>query len=221
MGRKLKNIQLTIEGAILHADLGIINKKRWAEFVCPSCTEIFSSRVDSLKTPTCKSCSHSKANVKHGGVGTKLYATWQNMRARVKSSLPEMVLVYGSKGITVCESWGTFEVFREWAEANNYVEGLKIDRRDNDGNYCPENCRWVTQAVQSQNTRVICASNKSGYRGVSWSKQKHKWWATIYYEGKQKHLGYYVDKITAAKAYDDHVVTNNLEHAINFPDKRS
>ena len=55
----------------------------------------------------------------------------------------------------MCNEWKDFIVFKEWALNNGYEEHLKIDRINNDGNYEPNNCRWVNRTVQNRNKRKI------------------------------------------------------------------
>lgn len=62
---------------------------------------------------------------------------------------------YGGRGIKVCNEWlNDYSAFRDWALANGYQEKLTLDRIDNDGDYCPENCRWQTIKQQSNNRRT-------------------------------------------------------------------
>ena len=60
---------------------------------------------------------------------------------------------YGGRGISHCDEWKDFEPFHEWAMESGYKDGLSIDRIDNNGDYCPENCRWVTASDNSKNRR--------------------------------------------------------------------
>jgi hypothetical protein len=59
---------------------------------------------------------------------------------------------YGGRGITICDEWRDFANFGRWAESTGYKPGLQIDRRDNDGPYSPDNCRWLTDAQNKRNT---------------------------------------------------------------------
>lgn len=60
---------------------------------------------------------------------------------------------YGARGIKVCEEWQQFEPFLHWALNNGYQKGLDLDRKDNDGNYEPSNCRWITRRQNINNRR--------------------------------------------------------------------
>lgn len=61
---------------------------------------------------------------------------------------------YGGRGISICFEWeDNYLEFREWALRTGYTDDLSIDRIDVDGNYCPENCRWVPMKIQANNTR--------------------------------------------------------------------
>lgn len=65
---------------------------------------------------------------------------------------------YGKRGITVCKEWLNFKPFYNWALSNGYEDSLSIDRIDVNGNYEPNNCRWVdnkTQSLNRTNNRII------------------------------------------------------------------
>lgn len=91
---------------------------------------------------------------KHGMYGTKLYKTWNNMISRCYCPSFQRFYNYGGRGITVCEEWrNSFVAFMNWAFANGYEEHLTLDRINNDGNYEPSNCRWITNKEQQYNKR--------------------------------------------------------------------
>ena len=89
---------------------------------------------------------------KHGMSETLLYKIWVGMRSRCSNIKGREYKRYCGRGICVCEEWEDFPTFSRWALNNGYSNGLTIDRINNDGNYAPENCRWVTRGVNASKT---------------------------------------------------------------------
>lgn len=102
---------------------------------------------------------------------TKLYRVWESMKARCYNCKRKDYPNYGGRGIKVCVEWKRqYRDFQIWALENGYKTGLELDRIDNNGNYEPGNCRFVTHAKNNRNKRMRC-DNKTGYIGVTFHKQ--------------------------------------------------
>lgn len=93
----------------------------------------------------------------HGMTETRLYRTWCGIKNRCDNPSYKHFDRYGGRGIKVCKEWKTsFEPFRDWALSAGYDEGLtgkeqSLDRIDVNGDYCPDNCRWVSMKRQARN----------------------------------------------------------------------
>jgi len=89
----------------------------------------------------------------HGQKGTPLYAVWQNMKGRCLNKNRRDYKYYGGREIKFCDEWESFKPFYKWAIRSGYDPSLEIDRKNNDEDYTPENCRFVTRSENMKNTR--------------------------------------------------------------------
>lgn len=134
---------------------------------CGAVTHVYATH---LKSGVSKSCGclgreHRLASKqKHNEAGTRLYRVWACMKTRCYTPSNTSYERYGGRGIRVCDEWrNSYEVFRDWAMANGYDPNAKrgactLDRIDVDGNYEPNNCRWVSNSEQQRNKRPKAVS---------------------------------------------------------------
>lgn len=97
----------------------------------------------------------------HMETKTRLHKIWEGMHERCERKKHDHYKDYGGRGISVCDDWADYVAFRDWAILNGYNDTLTIDRIDVNGDYCTENCRWVTMRKQQSNKR----SNHMVYLG--------------------------------------------------------
>lgn len=202
-------------------DLGMVQisektKKRIGVYECSDCKRHFEARTETVKARNqerCNSCASKLRSKKHGMRKHPLNNTINNIVQRCENPKTDFYSDYGGRGIKVCEEWrNSRETFFNWALQNGWEEGLTIDRIDVDKGYSPDNCRFTTPSVQSQNTRPLRSNNKSGHRGVSFNKSKQGWEANITVNGKRTYLGTFLTAEEASQRYKQYVKDNNLEH---------
>ena len=163
------------------------NDRRKAMWECLcDCGKIILAQGTYLRANVKKHCGcmnprgHGPGYKTHGmtagchGSYSGLYKTWTSMLQRSTNPNHDAYARYGGRGITVYEGWKTFIPFMEWALDNGFEKGLEIDRIDNDGNYTPDNCRFVTNKTNMRNrgnTKYATYQNQTKSLGE---------WAEIY-----------------------------------------
>ena len=148
---------------VLEVDISKYKKRRGYYYICRcDCGNIVSVRGNILgkNTNSC-GCLKKEQDLKNLGRYTtgeshsKLACIWYHMKSRCDNPNDTNYPRYGKRGITVCQEWSEdFLKFKEWATNNGFKEGLTIDRINPDGNYEPENCRWLTLSEQQNNKRT-------------------------------------------------------------------
>lgn len=164
-----------------------------------------------LRLGKSKSCNkgncHTSSTVTHGLTNHPLYSVWSSIRNRLNNPTGANECY---QGIKLAKEWEDFQVFYDWSVVNGYEEGLTIDREERTGDYTPDNCRWVTYLVQSQN-RSKHKRKEVPYKGVYKSTPRNGkvlyestgkspyYWIVIYDGKREQKWGF----TTAEAAYQD------------------
>lgn len=130
------------------------NKRRkWiCKCKCGNYTSVTTNHLTSGDVSSCGCKNYESKNKTHGLSHTRIYEIWCGIRRRCYNQKDKNYSNYGGRGITVCNEWNAdFMSFYNWSVANGYNDNLTIDRINNNGNYEPQNCRWITHAEQQRN----------------------------------------------------------------------
>ena len=209
-------------------DLGMIyptetskEKKHYAIYECPFCGKHKRARIMYVNSGRIKSCGCQKMKWsmdkrrKHGLSKHPLYSVYGLMIDRCYNDSNKRYHRYGGRGISVDNAWRyNFVLFYNWALSNGYKKGLQIDRINNNGNYEPNNCRFVTGNV-NQSNRDVGKNCPFGYKGVVKTRTGKYKTVVIYEKRVYRIKGVYETPRDAAMAYNDFVVKHEFPHALN------
>jgi len=159
-----------------------------------------SSYLRDEKSLYCRSCSAKNRTPKgkdnrfyrHGAAmysnelrGT--YSIWLMMKQRCNNSKTRDYHNYGGRGITYCSKWENFEGFLE--DMGKKPKKLSLDRIDNEGNYCKENCRWATRKQQNNNRRDNTCFMIDGMRVTRTQIEEKMGWTRSMYRRRCEKYG--------------------------------
>lgn len=192
--------------------------RRYCHCKC-ECGNEKDAKINPIITGRIKSCgclirenssNLCKSRAKHNLRSHPLYQTWIDMLRRCTDSKRKGYENYGGRGISICEQWMKDPTdFINVCLKKGWKKGLTIDRIDTDGNYEPDNIRFVSRHIQSTNRRVL-KNNTSGYTGIYWNNRQQKWFADININRKSKTIGRFTSKKDALDARNKYIIDNNL-----------
>lgn len=148
-----------------------------------------------------RSIHHDRGDSAH-----PLYGRWHNMLQRCYDTKCKNYRNYGGRGIRVCQEWHTFRNFVEWTESrSDYSPELQLDRIDNNGDYTPDNCRWVTAKENCNNRRPKSEwIDKESFKDGSYKDKPGRAYRLWTPEEKERHSAYlrYINEKYSGEVYD-------------------
>ncbi len=128
--------------------------KKYGSFLC-ECGKLFTARLAHVEQDKIKSCGCYNDRIRrersrtHTLTGHPILKSWEGMRQRCSNKNNAKYHRYGGRGINVCDRWNKVENFLE-DMFETWFEGACIDRIDNDGDYGPDNCQWLSVSDSSR-----------------------------------------------------------------------
>jgi hypothetical protein len=163
--------------------------------------------MKSVRTDTARRKSNLiSPSFKHGHKSrnneSSTYTSWRAMKSRCLNPKNPFYKYYGGRGIKICKTWLTFTGFLK--DMGERPVNLTLERRNNNGNYEPGNCRWATLSEQAHNQRLR-KDNKSGFKGLTWRANLKKWQVRVIFNKKLVYDKYFRNKIEAIRAREKFV----------------
>jgi hypothetical protein len=171
---------------------------------CTQCQTVKRLDKASLRRGSIRKCECQRNPVTR----LKFFPTWSAMMQRCYNKKDHNFNSYGGRGISVCKAWHDVETFNDWASSHVIPQGHSLDRRNNDGNYTPENCRWASITQQNSNRRMF-KSNTSGYPNVN-LRPNGLYRVRIHVKGKRIMLGEFETPKKAAEFRNSYIKKNKL-----------
>lgn len=130
------------------------------------------THIDSI-IPVIPRSNNPTGKATHGKSNTSVYRRWKAMRRRCLNPATDDYKNYGGRGIKICERWDKFENF--YADMGDPPAGMTLERRDTNGDYCPDNCYWASWTDQMNNRRnsIFLTLNGRTQTLPMWSREIH------------------------------------------------
>lgn len=199
--------------------IGKINKYYHWECLC-ECGNVVSVSINNLNSGHTKSCGclnidalisrATHGHSKNGKISSE-YIIWSQMRTRCTKEDNHSYSNYGGRGIKVCDRW-LYSFGNFFEDMGTRPKGLTLDRKDNDGDYTPENCRWATSKEQADNRRRSRWYELNGMKMVM-----NDWAKKIGIDGRT--LSAYLKRHSFEEAYNHYtknVGTNFIPYAFGY-----